>query len=58
VKTDGSLLFSAQSRIVLRDDRFNEGFKGKMMPMSAKRFAQGFTKFGEGTGVLYLISTP
>jgi hypothetical protein len=58
VQPDGSLLFSGQSRIRLTDERFNQGFKGIMVPMGAKRFAHGFTKFADGTGVLYLISIP
>jgi len=58
VQADGTLVFSAQSRIKITDQRFNEGFKGMMVPMTAKRFVQGFTKSDHGIGVLYVITTP
>jgi hypothetical protein len=57
-KPDGSLEFSGQSRIRIDDPRFPVGFRGLLLPTGAKRFAQSFINFHDGTGVIYLVSTP
>jgi len=57
VKLDGSLVFSGQSRIRIHDSRSPLG-GGPLISVGANRFSYGLSRFDNGTGVIYVISTP
>jgi hypothetical protein len=57
VKSDGSFVFSGQSRIRIHDSRSPLG-GGPLISVGANRFSLGLTRFDNGTGVIYVISTP
>jgi hypothetical protein len=57
VKPDGSFVFSGQSRIRIHDSRSPLG-GGPLLSVGANRFSSGLTRFDNGTGVIYVISTP
>jgi hypothetical protein len=54
---DSTLEFSGASRIRITNTRVHGGFKGPLVQAGSTRFAQGFWR-GDGTGVIYVISTP
>jgi hypothetical protein len=57
VKSDGSFVFSGQSQIRIDDSRSPVG-GGPLLSLGANRFSSGRTEFGNGTGVIYVISIP